>query len=267
MIERIGSPLARLCAVCLVAIGALAIATSAASAAKEVVYNNFNTVPAEVNGHPNTDTYSAYINYMPFGGMVEFEHSHDSLKSIAAQVDSFSCELGEYQYEDCYTPRENKKFKLKLTASVYKIGNDNEPEATPFATSTEEFKLPYRPTTDVHCPATEEGKGYGPNCDVGGILATVTFKHFTPEQSALPERAIVLITSPSRSEWETHPVNIGLETSFKAFEAGKFVEEPPANSGKPEIGSDPLPEDAYVAGKLETGWGNYQPILKGTAKS
>lgn len=189
-----------------------------------------------------------------------------SLKSISAQIDSFSCEVGEYHFENCYSPKEQKKFKLQLTASVYRIGDDNEPEQTPFATSTETFRFPYRPTTNVSCPATGEGKGYGPNCDVGGILATIKFKHFAPEQSALPERAIVLITSPSRSEWETHPVNVGLETSFKAFEAGMFVEEPPANGGKPEIGSDPIPSDAYVGGKVEEGWENFQPVLQVTAK-
>ncbi len=266
MIERIGSRLAALCAVCLVAIGVLAFAASAASAHTEVVYSNFNVVPSVVNGHPNTDTYSAYINYFPFGGLVEFKPTALSLKSVIVQVDSFSCETGEYQYENCRTPKENKKFKEKLTASVYAVGKENEPEPTPLATSTEEFKLPYRPSTNITCPMTEEGKGYGPNCDVGGILATVTFKHFTPEV-ALPEKAIVLISAPSRSEWEAHPVNVGLETSFKAFEAGKFVEEPPENGGKPEWGSDPLPEDAYVVGKVESGWANYQPIIEVTGKS
>jgi hypothetical protein len=232
-----------------------------------VVYNNFNTVPTEVNGHPNTDTYSDYINDMPFGGMVAFKPSSLELKSISAQVDSFSCELGEYQYEDCYTPKEDKKFKLKLTASLYAVGKDNEPVGEPFATSTEQFRLPYRPTTNVHCPLTEEGKGYGPNCDVGGILATVTFKHFTPKpEFVLPEKAIVLIGTPSRSEWETHPVNIGVQTSFKAFEAGKFVEEPPADGGTPEVGTDPLPADVYIVGKLAAGT-NEQPVLTVTAKS
>ncbi len=267
MIERIGSRLALPCAICLVAVGSLAIAAGAASASTEVVYNNFNTVPAMVNGLPNTDTYSAYINYFPFGGMVMFKHSHDSLKSLSAEIDSFSCEVGEYQYENCYSPKETKKFKLQLTASVYRVGSENEPEATPFATSTETFKIPYRPTTNVHCPATEEGKGYGANCDVGGVLATIKFKHFTPEQSALPERAIVLITSPSRTEWETHPVNVGLETSFKAFESGMFVSEPPANGGVPEIGSDPIPADAYVGGKVEAGWEAFQPVLQVAGKS
>lgn len=119
----------------------------------------------------------------------------------------------------------------------------------------------------MQCPATEGGKGYGPNCDVGGVLATTKFKHFTPEQSALPERAIMLIASPWRTEWETHPVSVGLETSFKASEASKFVEEPPANGGLPEIASDPIASEAYVGGKVQTGWEGFQPVLQVTAKS
>jgi len=268
MIEQIELGLARLCVLCLLAFASLAVAASAASASTEVVYNNFNTVPAEVNGHPNTDTYSAYINYFPFGGMIGINQSQRTLRSLSAEVDSFSCEVGEYQYENCYSPKAGKKFKLALTASLYRFTSGYEPESTPFATSTETFKIPYRPSTNVHCPATEEGKGYGPNCDVGGVLATIKFKHFTPAQSEveLPERIIVLITTPSRSEWETHPVNVGLETSYKAFEAGKFVEELPADGGTPEIGFDPAPSQAYVGGKLTKGWENSQPVLEVTAK-
>lgn len=81
MIEPIGSRLALLCAICLGAVGSLAIPAGAVSASTEVVYSNFNTVPPMVNGHPNTDTHSAYINYFPFRGMVMFKHSHDSLQS------------------------------------------------------------------------------------------------------------------------------------------------------------------------------------------
>lgn len=265
MLERINSTLARLCAVSLLALGSLALTAGAADASPEVIYNNFNTVPATVNGLPNQDTYSSSIFEFPFGGMVELKHTHDRIKSVSIQVDSFSCEVGEYQFENCYSPREKKKFKLALTASLYKIGAGNEPEATPFATATETLKFPYRPTTNVHCPATEEGKGFGGNCDVGGFLATVTFKHFNYEES-LPEKMIVLITDASQSEWEEHPVNVGLQTSYKAFEAGMFVEEPPAEGGIPEVGSDPLPGDAYVRGKLEEGWANFQPVIEVTGR-
>lgn len=265
MNERIGSALARVGVTGLLAVGSLALAAGSASAS-EVLYNNFNTVPSMVNGHPNQDTFSAYVNYFPFGGQVEFPRSRDNvLKSLSVQLDSFACEEGEYQFENCYSPKENKKFKLQLSASLYKVGAGNEPEGAPLATSTETFRIPYRPSTTTSCPVTPEGKGFGANCDVGGLLTAVRFKHFSPE-AVLPDKAIILITAPSRTEWEEHPVNVGLETSYKAFEAGNFVEEPPADGGLPEIGSDPIPNEAYVGGKVEAGWANFLPVFQVTAR-
>ena len=113
-----------------------------------------------VNGLPNQDTYSAYINYFPFGGMVEFPRTRNSvLKNMSMQIDSFACEEGEYQYENCYTPKPNKKFLLTFTASVYAVGAHNEPEPTALTSSTETFRILYRPSTETSCPLTGEGKG------------------------------------------------------------------------------------------------------------
>ena len=243
----------------------LALGVASASAT-EVVYSNFNTVPAMVNGHPNQDTYSEDFEFFPFGGMVEVPRTRDSvLKSIATQVDSFACEHGVYSLENCYTLHESKKFHFSLTASVYKVSVGNEPEGAALATDTETFRIPYRPTTNVSCPATPEGKGFGANCDVGGFLATVKFKKFSAEV-VLPAKFIIEIstTEPLASE-EATPVNVGLQTSYKEFSGGEFFGEPPANGGVPSVGSDPLPKAVYYQGKLNEengGWEGYQPVFE-----
>ena len=125
------------------------------------------------------------------------------------------------------------------------------------ASATATFKLHYRPTTNVSCPSTEEGKGFGTNCDVGGYLQTVKFKHFTPANATLPARAIILLTAP------TSPiVNVGLQASYKEFAGGEFIEEPAI--GNPAAGSDPLPEDVYVNGALTGGYKGDQPVFEVT---
>lgn len=267
MIGRNPARAARAACVGLVAVGSLLLAAGAASAS-EVVYNNLNTVPATVNGHPNQDTYSLDFEYFPFGGLVEIPRTRDSvLKSISTQVDSFACEQGLYSLENCYTPRERRKFTFSLTASVYKVAANDEPEATPIATSTETFKIPYRPTTDTSCPATPEGKGFGPNCDVGGVLATVTFKHFS-SAVVLPDRfAILISTSESLEHEEADIVNVGMQSAYKEFKEGQFISEPPLSGGIPAIGSNPLPKEVYIHGKLneeEGGYEGFQPVFEVT---
>jgi hypothetical protein len=254
-----------------VAIAALTISAAASALPLTVVYNNFNTVPATVNSHPNEDTYSAAPFEFPFGGMVEFSHRPGTIKSMTAQVDSFTCEHGVYDLENCYTGRPGKKFGYELSARIYEVGAGNAP-GNVVASSTATFKIPYRPTTNVSCPVTPEGKGFGVNCDVGGYLATIDFKHFTPSGAVLPEKAIIEITN-TPSDNPNDVVNVGEQTSYKEWDEALgpgyegFIGEPPLNGGKPSTGSDPLPEDAYVRGALaEGGWTGYQPVLQVIAK-
>ena len=259
MIERIPAGLVRLGAVMLMAIGSLAIGAAAASA-HEAAYNNRNTVAATVNGHPNEDTYSLdYENYDSggFGGMVEFgSTSKHALMGLTTQLDVFTCEHGVYSLENCVTLKPKKKFPMQWTANVYAVGPGNTVGSL-IATSTATFKLNYRPTTNVGCPSTEEGRGFGVNCDVGGYLQTVRFKHFTPSTAPLPAKAIILLTAP------TSPiVNVGLQASYKEFSGGQFVEEPAV--GSPAVGSDPLPDEVFINGALTAGYAGAQPVFEVT---
>ena len=242
-----------------------ALTTATASATPEVAYNNLNTVPAMVNGKPDQDTYSQdYEGFMGggmFGGQIESVITNNRLvKSLTTQLDVFACEHGEYQLENCYTIHENKKFSQEWTAKIYEVGAGNEPGAL-VATGKVTAKLHYRPTTNVSCPATGEGKGFGANCDVGGFLQTIVFKKFT-QTVPLPIKAIVLLTNGCEA-CMGKIVNVGVQTAYKEFAGGEFIAEPPANGGVPAVGADPLPESIYYNSKFEaTGWAEFQPVFK-----
>jgi hypothetical protein len=255
MTERIPARLAALTAAIAIAIGCIAI-TAAAASASEVAYNNLNTVAPTVNGLPNEDTYSLDHENFPVGGLVAFAPTHGhTIKSLTTQLDVFACEHGVYSLENCYTAR-NKKLPMEWTASIYEVGPGNTIGAL-LSSSTATFKLHYRPTTNVSCPATPEGKGFGANCDVGGQLNTVTFKHFS-SSAPLPSQAIVTLTSPSADV-----VNVGLQESYKEYAGGGFVAEPAANGGVPAVGSDPTPEDIYTGGTVNAGgWEGLQPVFE-----
>lgn len=248
----------------LVAIGCVAVCSGAATAAPATVaYNNLNTVPATVNGLPNEDTFSQDFEFFPVGGQIEtIETAGRVVKSLTTQLDSFVCEHGVYSLENCFTAKPNKKFAMTWTASIYRVAPGNEVGSL-VASSTQTFKLKFRPTTNVSCPKTNEGKGFGANCDVGGYLNTVTFKKFGPAGAILPSKVIILLTN-SCGGCEGKPVNVGVQTSYKEFNESKneFVGEPPANGGVPEVGSDPLPKEGYENGTLKPGFENFQPVFK-----
>ncbi len=260
VLVRLGSALAMM-----LACTAVTAVGSASASTPEVAYNNLNTVPATVNGKPNEDTYSqdyeAFMGGGMFGGQVETALTNSRvLKSLTSEVDVFACESGEYQLENCLTRHPGKKFTQAWTVHVYEVGAGNEPGAL-VAAATTTAKLHYRPTTNTSCPATGEGKGFGPNCDVGGYRQTITFKKFT-QTKPLPIRAIVLLTNGCEA-CGGKIVNVGLQTAYKEFAGGEYIAEPPAAGGVPAVGSDPLPEGAYVNSKLEAaGWKEFQPVFK-----
>jgi hypothetical protein len=247
----------RLLAAFILALGCAAAFAGSASAAQETAYNNLNTVPTTVNNKADEDTYSQDLEGFPFGGMVETVETNSRLiVSLTTQLDSFVCEHGVYSLENCYTLHSSKKFSQEWTADVYEVGANNE-EGALVATSTTKFRIPYRPTTNVSCPATSEGKGFGPNCDVGGYRTQVTFKKFT-QTKPLPVKAIIVLSTSSEGI-----VNVGVQSAYKEYSGGEFHAEGPSDNGEPAVGHDPLPDGAYLAGKLEEpGWAEFQPVFE-----
>jgi hypothetical protein len=251
-------------ALAVIAMFALTALVAASAGANEVAYNNLNTVPGTVNGHPDEDTYSqdyeAFEGTGMFGGQIETVLTNSRIvKRLTTQLDVFACETGEYQLENCSTRHPGKKFAQKWTAKIYEVGAGNEPGAL-VATGEVMAKLHYRPTTNTSCPATSEGKGFGVNCDVGGFLQTIVFKHFT-QGKPLPIQAIVLLTNGCEA-CNGKIVNVGVQTAYKEYNGG-FVAEPPADGGIPAVGSDPQPAGAYENSKFTaTGWAEFQPVFK-----
>jgi len=270
--------LRRLVVACVAALACAAtVAVAGASAASEVAYDNTNTVPAKVNGLTNEDTYSqpyfgGFNATGGFGGQIETAATDNRvLKSVTTQLDVFACEHGEYQYENCTTLKPTKKFSQEWVLNIFEVGPGNEPGAL-VASATLNAKLHYRPSTNVTCPATIEGKGFGANCDVGGLLQTITFKKFT-QAKPLPLDDIVTVTNKCEA-CSGKVVNVGIQVSYKEYNLTKaaeepsnpdagFVAEPAEDGGIPAVGSDPLPSSVYEFNKfVASGWTGEQPVFK-----
>jgi hypothetical protein len=241
------------------------------------IYDNLNTVPEPIheNGqeYQDTETRSIPPFEFPAGGMIEFAGSRSrTLKSITMQLDSYTCESGKYN-TFCSTSHPTKTYSYGLTIKVYKVGAGEEPGEL-IASDTGTVKLLYRPATNPTCadPIVEgvnEGRGYGPACEVGGYLNTVTLKHFTPNDAVLPPKVIILVSNSKADESEGKIANVGLQTGSKD-EVPYF--EVPAHGGEPEVGSDPLAAAVYIrAQKTETNfekgsgpanWEGWQPVFE-----
>jgi len=242
MTGKIPSRNIRVGAAILIALAALMVSVAAASA-KEVIYDNLNTVPASVNGMPDRDTFSQSYGgggVTSVGNVLSFAGSGRKLSSVTTEIDSFKCEKGEYQYENCYS-KPGKTFKYPLTLRVYEFEPGYRRNRL-IGQKTQTFKMPYRPTTNVHCPATPEGKGFGSNCDVGGVLGTITFKGLVG--MSVGSEAILEV----RNATPEKPINLGLEEAYKGYNASTEEFEGVPGSYTPAVGSDPLGDEQLWLG-------------------
>lgn len=260
---------AKLLATALLAIGLLCVGTGAASAGAEVIYDNINTVATMVNGHANEDTFSECFEcngHKSVGGEIELGGTDRTIKSLTTQVDSFLCENyaegGAYNTEGCRS-KPNKKFMEPMTVKVYEVTGVNQ-RGSLLAESTTTAKIPYRPTTKLNCPSTGEGKGFGANCDVGGVLGTVKFKHFAYNVLPATGKVIVELETATRGEGV---VNVGLEESYKEYDVATSEYIGQVGSGAPAKGAEPLPGQIFANG-LATGSGfeGAQPVFEIVAK-
>lgn len=255
-----GNRLVKLAVAMLAVGGCLAISAGAAGAA-EVIYNNTNTVPMTINGSPNTDTFSEGFECCgnkTIGGEIKTAGSAKTIKSIATQVDVFRCQEGVYYFENCHS-KPSKKFAQVYRVKVYEVTGTNERGA--LITSSEvEAKLHFRPTTNTSCPATGEGKGYGPNCDVGGYLQTVKFAHFP--YSVLPNNGLAIVEFSTTPEGD---LNVGFEESYVEYKNGEYIGQP--GSGAPAVGSEPDPTEIFKNGLASgPGYEGAQPVIEIKAK-
>jgi hypothetical protein len=239
-----------------------AITAGSASASLTTIYSNI-AKPLPKNtpslGYEATAT-------SEFGGAIEAESDSLTSTKVTVGMSSWACESGAWNEENCVTTP-GAKFTHPITLHIYSVGPANS-VGVEVARLTQTFKIPYRPSDSPKCP---EG-GWSKEC-VHGKLFKIKF---SLRGVALPRPAIVSV-SYNTSHYGAEPtgctgncpedsLNVGVEEGFEEEATGPFV------------GTQPLPEDAYLdstsAGsycngaegtgvfRLDAGcWGEFQPMF------
>ncbi len=260
MTGRTPARAARLACALLAVTATAALAAGTASAA--LIYDN-QPAPLPKNlvslGFEATST-------SEFGGQVEFAGTARTSPTVSVTMSSWACQNLQTGAACASSP--HSSFSWPITLNVYEVGPENSVGAL-IVSKTQNVNVPFRPSASKHCTANSEGAvGYGKECFHG-----LAFKvPFSLEGTTLPAKAIISVAynTTDYGYAPTHSADVG-EDSLNVGLAGT-----------PSVGSDPLPEDAYVnsswsemyGGMGTVGtfsiageWAEYQPVFKIKAKA
>lgn len=258
-----------------------ALAAAPGASAASVVYNN---IPAPLPGNVFSLGYEATTTD-EFGGQVEFAGTARNNPRLTVTMSSFACQSGTWSGGDCSSAH-GAKFSVPIKFNVYRVRNTGEP-GRHIGAVTHTYAIPYRPSANYnHCTGINAGKWYSrsdSSCN-NGRATTVAASLGSLD---LPDQAIISVEYDT-THYGYEP--IGESASCYGTVAGCPYDSlnvgvgDGATEGDPTVGSQPQPDDAYVAGesayaycpgdsgplgvfRLDAGcWTGYQPLFKVTAK-
>ena len=214
------------------------VAVSAASASPTTVYDN---IPAPLPGNLPSVGYEATAA-SEFGGQIALDGTAREHPRLKFTMSSWGCEAGRWNLGNCHTTP-GATFSHPLEFNVYEVGTDDEPGAL-IARVTRTFQLPYRPSANYnHCSGTDDGKWWSKSdstCYNGkAITRTVRLGGI-----ALPDNVIIGIAY-NTTHYGTSPIGESAPC-FTSSGGCPYDALNVAVDAPPTVGTDPLPDDAYL---------------------
>jgi len=263
------------------AFGALVAAPGAFAATP--IYNNIsNPLPSNVPsvGFEATSTDE-------FGGQVNFDGTARHNPRLTVTMSSWGCQSGTWNGGDCSTAT-GAKFPASIRLNVYRVRDSGDPGKL-IGAVTHTYQIPYRPSANYnHCTGPDAGKWWS-NSDSScrnGRSANITASLGSLD---LPAKAIISVEYDT-THFGYDPIGEGEPCfgssggcPYDALNVGVGDGDTGTPEGEPTVGSQPQPDDAYVAGenasaycagdsgpygvfRLDAGcWTGYQPLFKVTA--
>lgn len=250
----------------------LALIGTTSAAAPTTVYNN---IPNPLPGNLVSQAFEAQ-SASEFGGQVAFAGTDRSNPTVTVIMSSWGCETGHWYSGDCATTP-GATFAHPITLNVYSVGAGNQP-GTLVKTVTQTFNIPYRPSADTtNCTGGSAGKWFDGTTCYNGFATPISFDL---SSTTLPNVAIIGVAYNT-----THYGYAPIGESALCYSVGGGCGYDSLNVGlssPPTVGTDPLPNDAYVNStwsgaycsgptgtfRLDEGcWTGYQPAIKVTAST
>ncbi|HUA75062.1 MAG TPA: hypothetical protein VL988_09930 [Solirubrobacteraceae bacterium] len=258
---------------------AVVFVVGAASASASTIYNN---IPSPVPGNVVSQAFEA-TQTSQFGGQVEFAGTARMNPKVTVLMSTWGCQEGSGT--SCHTTN-GATFPEEITLNINEVGAGEEPGAL-VGSLTQTFNIPYRPSANnKKCTGGRwskggecfNGKATKITFDLMGVKlpqkAILSVAYSTSDYGSAPKRPAPCNTyNPSRCGYDS--LNVGLTE--------------PANEESPEpvnpaVGSDPLPNYAYINSKwaaeygsephgtvgtfsLANEWTGYQPLFKVSASA
>lgn len=145
------------------AVALMAMLPTTAGAATETI---FNYIPSPVPGNVLSYSYESW-GVTEAGDQVEFSTNGPQLLDNAKVVLSvWACENGTAWAAENAVPcvtTPGSTFPVQIRLRLYDVNDD----MSVVWGAVQTFQIPYRPSTNPECPATENGQGWGEDCFLG----------------------------------------------------------------------------------------------------
>jgi hypothetical protein len=212
-----------------------AFAASAMASLTEVTYNS---IPSPLPGNVPSQAFEA-TSTSEFGAAIEPAAPSKTATKVVVGMSSWACQSGGAEDGSCVTAM-GAKFEWPVTLKLYAVGPGNS-VGTQVAQLTKTFKMPYRPSANPRCPT---GGWYrSGNCFHGKLFKI----GFTLRGVSLPSKTIVAVAY-NTSDYGAVPQR---PQSCNTSNNCPYDSLNVALTGTPSVGSQPLPDDAF----LDSTWG------------
>lgn len=177
-----------------------------------------------------------------FGGLVQLGGASGPAPVVTVLMSSWGCESGDWTTTCTTTP--GATFSVPITLKVYARGVADAPGAL-LVTQTKTFAIPYRPSTSPACASSGSPGGWTAD---GGVTCTngmVTPITFDPLAITLPTDLVITVAY-NTTHYGYAPIGEGAPCFTGSGGCG-YDSLNVGSRGPVVVGSQPLPNDAYLA--------------------
>jgi hypothetical protein len=213
--------------------------TVAGTASAATVYNN---IPSPLAGNYASQAFEA-TSTAEFGGLVELAAGARTNPVVTVTLSSWGC---QNRVSGACVTTPGSVFSHPITLNIYAVNADNS-VGDLLASDTQTFKIPYRPSDDeTNCPRDADGtRWYDGTFCYHGLAHSISWD-LGGRNLTLPDKVIVALMYNS-SDYGYQPIGAAAPCHSSSAGCGYDSLNVAVVSNTPFVGTDPLPNSAYIS--------------------